>query len=108
MTVADDGREVAMRDVKRGFSRPGPLRSMLGIFLTAVLFLGTILVPQGPVLAADYDRDETGNPVHIAGTLLYPAGFIYEYLWLRPGHWLGERTPFRQIFGQDTFNEAYD
>ena len=97
-----------MRDVNRECSRPGPLRRTLGIFLTLVLFLGTILVAQGPACAADYDRDETGNPVHIAGSVLYPAGIIYEYLLLRPGHWLGERTPFRQIFGQDTFNEAYD
>jgi hypothetical protein len=97
-----------MRNVNRESRRPGPSRRTLGIFLTAVLFLGTILVPQGPACASEYDRDETGNPVHIAGTVLYPAGIVYEYLWLKPAHWLGERTPFRQLLGQDTFNEAYD
>jgi hypothetical protein len=97
-----------MRDVNRKSTRPGPLRKAIGIFLALVLFLGAILVAQGPARAADYDRDDSGNPVHIAGSVLYPVGFVYEYLLLRPAHWLGERTPFRQICGQDTFNEAYD
>jgi hypothetical protein len=44
----------------------------------------------------------------MAGTLAYPAGFIYEFLWLKPVHWFGRKTPFRQVFGSDTFDEAYE
>jgi hypothetical protein len=97
-----------MRNVIREARPPRSLRRTLGICLIAALFAGTLPLSAGPACASDYDRDETGNPVHIAGTLLYPAGILYEYLWLKPTHWLGERTPFRQLFGQDTFNEAYD
>jgi len=76
--------------------------------LAAALIFASILSSTGPASAAEYDRDEAGNPVRMVGTLAYPAGFIYEYLWLKPVHWLGRKTPFRQVFGQDTFDEAYE
>jgi hypothetical protein len=82
-------------------------RRFIGI-LAAALVSAALLLPVGPAAASDYDRDEAGNPVRMAGTLAYPAGFIYEYLWLKPVHWLGKKTPFRQLFGQDTFDEAYE
>ncbi len=77
-------------------------------YLAVALVTAALLCPSGPAAAAEYDRDEAGNPVRMAGTLAYPAGFIYEYLWLKPAHWLGRKTPFRQVFGQDTFDEAYE
>jgi hypothetical protein len=75
--------------------------------IVLALLLLALCVPAR-ALASDYDRDEAGNPVRMAGTLAYPAGFAYEYLWLKPVHWLGRHTPFRQVFGQDTFDEAYN
>ncbi len=77
--------------------------------LVLALLLGLLaLCAPARVLASEYDRDEAGNPVRMAGTLAYPAGFVYEYLWLKPVHWFGRHTPFRQVFGQDTFDEAYN
>ena len=80
--------------------RPMPL-------LLAAIVAAALLLP-GAAPAAEFDRDEAGNPVRMAGTLAYPAGFALEYLWFRPAHWLGRHTPFRQVFGQDTFDEAYN
>jgi hypothetical protein len=82
-------------------------RQFIGI-LAAALVSAAIGLSAGPAAASEYDRDEAGNPVRMAGTLAYPAGFIYEYLWLKPVHWLGHKTPFRQLFGTDTFDEAYE
>jgi len=76
--------------------------------LAVALVTAALLGPAGPAAASEYDRDEAGNPVRMVGTLAYPAGFIYEYLWLKPVHWFGQRTPFRQVFGSDTFDEAYE
>jgi hypothetical protein len=77
--------------------------------LAVVLLLGFLaLSAPARALASEYDRDEAGNPVRMVGTLAYPAGLVYEYLWLKPVHWLGRHTPFRQVFGQDTFDEAYN
>jgi hypothetical protein len=57
--------------------------------------------------ARTYDRDEAGNLRGWSARWL-SAGFIYEYLWLKPVHWFGTKTPFRQLFGSDTFDEAYE
>jgi hypothetical protein len=82
-------------------------RRFLGT-LTLVLVAAALLGLAGPAAASEYDRDEAGNPVRMVGTLAYPLGFAYEYLWLKPVHWLGHKTPFRQVVGQDTFDEAYE
>jgi len=82
-------------------------RRFIGILVVA-LVSAAMLLATGPAAASEYDRDEAGNPVRVAGTLAYPAGFIYEYLWLKPVHWFGTKTPFRQVFGSDTFDEAYE
>lgn len=76
--------------------------------LALLLILGVSLAVPAGANAGEYDPDEAGNPVHIAGTIAYPAGFVYELIVLKPAHWLGQRTPFRQFFGEDTFDEAYD
>lgn len=82
-------------------------RRFIGILVVA-LVSAAMLLAAGRAVASEYDRDEAGNPVRMAGTLAYPAGFIYEFLWLKPVHWFGRKTPFRQVFGSDTFDEAYE
>jgi len=83
-------------------------RSRDRAFVLPAMILAILLALPGPAQAAEYDRDDAGNPVYIAGTIAYPLGFVYEAVILRPAHWLGKRTPFRQLFGQDTFEEAYE
>ncbi len=72
------------------------------------LLVALLLILPAPAEASDYDPDETGNPVYIAGTIAYPAGYLYQNLILRPGRWLGDHTPIKQLFGQDTLEDAYD
>lgn len=83
-------------------------RRALALLALAALLIGVPSVYPASAIAGEYDPDEAGNPVHIAGTLAYPAGFFYEILVLKPGHWFGQHTPFKQFFGEDTFDEAYD
>jgi hypothetical protein len=88
--------------VSRGF------KDRLQALIVALVFVGALAVAAGPAVASEYDPDETGNPVYIAGTIAYPAGYLYENLILRPGRWLGDHTPIKQLFGQDTLEDAYD
>ncbi|MFQ5458592.1 MAG: hypothetical protein ACE5FC_09115 [Myxococcota bacterium] len=85
-----------------------PGRRALALLALAALLIGVSPVFPAGARAGEYDPDEAGNPVHFAGTVAYPAGFLYEVFVLKPGHWLGRHTPFRQFFGEDTFDEAYD
>ena len=87
-------------------SSKAPIVASLGLAL--LLLLGATLAVPGSANAGEYDPDEAGNPVHVAGSIAYPAGYIYELIVLKPAHWLGQRTPCRQFFGEDTFDEAYD
>ena len=48
---------------------------------------------------AGYDPHESGHPVKIAYYILYAVGFVIDILILRPAYWLGQREPFRTIFG---------
>ncbi|MDP3940498.1 MAG: hypothetical protein Q8R92_20475 [Deltaproteobacteria bacterium] len=77
------------------------------LVLPAIL-VALLLILPAPAAASDYDPDESGNPVYIAGTIAYPLGYAYENLILRPGRWLGDQTPIKQIFGQDTLEDTYD
>ena len=83
-------------------------KTLRGKALLPALLLVSMIALAGPAQASEYDPDESGNPVYIAGTLAYPLGYAYENLILRPGRWLGDHTPFKQLFGQDTLEEAYD
>lgn len=96
--------EVPMR--KLFLSSKVPIAAPLTLAL--LLLLGASLACPGSANAGEYDPDEAGNPVHIAGSIAYPAGYVYELIVLKPAHWLGQRTPFRQLFGEETFDEAYD
>ena len=49
----------------------------------------------------DYDPQESGHPVKIAYYVLYPIGFVFDVLILRPAYWLGQHEPFRTVFGVD-------
>ena len=46
-----------------------------------------------------YDPQEAGHPVKIAYYVLYPIGFVFDVLILRPAAWLGQHEPFRTVFG---------
>jgi hypothetical protein len=51
--------------------------------------------------ADEHDPQEAGNPVRIAAYVLSPIGVAFDWLVMRPAHWLVNREPFRTIFGHD-------
>ena len=48
-----------------------------------------------------YDASEAGHPVKILYFAVYPVGFLLDSLILKPIWWLGQRQPFRTVFGVD-------
>ena len=69
-------------------------RGSLAIALVA-LFNGA------PARADEHDPTEAGNPVRIVAYVLHPVGVAFDYLVMRPAHWLVNREPFRTIFGHE-------
>ena len=72
-------------------------------FLALVIFIAlTITVTADTGLAADsgYDPQEAGHPIRIISYIAHPVGVLIDYAILRPAYWLGEKEPFRTIFGQ--------
>ena len=82
---------------KLSFPLKAPIPAPLTLAL--LLLLGAALAAPGSANAGEYDPDEAGNPVHVAGTIAYPAGYVYELIVLKPAYWLSQRAPFRQFFG---------
>jgi hypothetical protein len=51
--------------------------------------------------SSSYDPTMSGHPVKIVYYALYPVGYVLDTLILRPAWWLGQREPFRTVFGID-------
>jgi len=72
-------------------------------FLALVIFISlAITVTADTGLAADsgYDPKEAGHPIRIISYVAHPVGVLIDYAILRPAYWLGQKEPFRTIFGQ--------
>ena len=80
--------------------------------LVVLALLGLLLSPASTAMAKDrnftssrvYNQTEAGHPVKIAYFVLYPVGFVLNALILRPAWWLGQRQPFRSVFGVDAID----
>lgn len=60
-----------------------------------------VLFLSGPlaVEAADYQAEDAGHPVRIAAYILHPVGWLIDRLIFYPAWWIGQKQPFRTIFG---------
>ena len=68
--------------------------------LVLVMTLSLILGPKLSIAAPDEYDDSQSNPFRIAAYLLYPAGFITEWLVFRPFHFVvSSSTPAEAFFG---------
>jgi hypothetical protein len=91
------------------------LRGRLVAGLVLLALVGLLLTPASTAMAErknyaasqSYDQSEAGHPVKIAYHLLYPVGFALNALILRPAWWLGQRQPFRTIFGVDSIRSNF-
>lgn len=66
--------------------------------LAAALLLGAAL-GAGPAAASDHDPERAGHPLRMVAYALHPVGVAFDYLVMRPAHWLVHREPFRTLFG---------
>jgi outer membrane protein OmpA-like peptidoglycan-associated protein len=68
--------------------------------LVLVMILGLILGPKLSIAAPDEYDDSQSNPFRVAAYLLYPAGFIAEWVVFRPFHFLvSSSAPAEAFFG---------
>ena len=81
-----------------------PSRQLSGIrfILPALFFSFAIILSAGTGFAdeSDYDPKEAGHPIRIIAYVAHPVGVLIDYAILRPAYWLGEKEPFKTIFGQ--------
>lgn len=52
-----------------------------------------------PATADEYDSQRAGHPLRIIAYVVHPVGVAFDYLILRPCHWMGTQEPFSTIFG---------
>ena len=76
--------------------------SGISFFVPAFFISLAIMASAGTGLAADsdYNPQEAGHPIRIIAYVAHPVGVLIDYAILRPAYWLGEKEPFRTIFGQ--------
>ncbi len=60
----------------------------------------------GSAGAAEYDPRSSGHPLRIAAYALHPVGVLLDYMIFRPAWWVGQREPFRSLFGVPSDLEA--
>ncbi|NRA02261.1 MAG: hypothetical protein HRU00_06610 [Myxococcales bacterium] len=58
---------------------------------------------SGPLAASadEYRPEDAGHPVRIAAYVLHPVGWLLDRLIFFPAWWLGQKEPFRTIFGAE-------
>jgi len=69
--------------------------------VAAAVLAGLLALGASAARADEHDPKEAGNPVRIAAYVLSPIGVAFDWLVMRPAHWIVNREPFRTIFGHD-------
>ncbi len=68
--------------------------------IPALVLTMAVLVGSVPASAHEpHDPQTSGHPVRVAAYLLHPFGLLFDTLFLRPAHWIGNQEPFKTIFG---------
>ncbi len=58
-----------------------------------------VVLGSAPAAASDHDPERAGHPLRIVAYALHPVGVAFDYLLMRPAHWLVHHEPFRTLFG---------
>ena len=78
---------------------------VVGALLLALSFaVGLALAPLAAV-ADEHDPQESGHPLEVIGTILYPVGWLLDTVLLRPLHWLVNHEPVSTVTGHDALPE---
>ena len=81
-------------------------KNCLRLLLLCTALAGLLLAPgvaaskgEKPASSRSYDATMAGHPVKVIYYALYPVGYVLNTLILKPAWWLGQREPFRTVFG---------
>jgi len=60
-----------------------------------------VMALASPVSANEYDPQRAGHPLRIVAYVIHPVGVAFDYLFMRPAHWLVSQEPFKTAFGHE-------
>ena len=63
--------------------------------------MALVLVLASPAAADEYDSENAGHPLRLIAYVLHPVGVMFEYVLLRPAHWLVSHEPMKTLFGHE-------
>ena len=66
------------------------------------LLLAVALLGAAPAAADPHDPQESGHPLEVIGTLLYPVGLLVDTVVFRPLHWVAGRRWVAPAVNHDT------
>jgi hypothetical protein len=63
--------------------------------------MALVLALASPAAADEYDSENAGHPLRLIAYVLHPVGVMFEYVLLRPAHWLVSHEPMKTLFGHE-------
>jgi len=63
--------------------------------------MALVLALASPAAADEYDSENAGHPLRLIAYVLNPVGVMFEYVLLRPVHWLVSHEPMKTLFGHE-------
>jgi hypothetical protein len=63
--------------------------------------MALVLALASPAAADEYDSENAGHPLRLIAYVLHPIGVMFEYVLLRPAHWLVSHEPMKTLFGHE-------
>ncbi len=63
--------------------------------------MALVLALASPAAADEYDSENAGHPLRLIAYVLHPVGVRFEYVLLRPAHWLVSHEPMKTLFGHE-------
>ncbi len=67
----------------------------------AAISMALVLALASPAAADEYDSENAGHPLRLIAYVLHPVGVMFEYVLLRPAHWLVSHEPMKTLFGHE-------
>jgi hypothetical protein len=95
-----DRRRMGSMQTAEGVSR-GRRRVCWGRGTILALVAVVVSLAAMPAAADDYDPKDAGHPLRIIAYVLHPVGVVFDYLVMRPAHWLGSQEPLKTFFGHE-------
>lgn len=67
----------------------------------ATYSMALVLALSSPALADEYNEENAGHPLRLIAYILHPVGVLFDYVVMRPAHWLVSIEPMKTLFGHE-------